>query len=259
QIPQKVDERCFFYCSQTSRGRSEGQLPMCRSICLRKVFPHELMTPTPNNGNDKAKIEGHAGLPLPPEGQPPKRGYFSGVLEEPKETRYWREGWYLWTSRSPWSACDKIDSMQKNLPTQALRRQTREKEEERIYNEWAKRPPGPKPSVDEVSQHLRTELDGSFSSQIGVNFPPIFHWYVSSLIALPPPLLARIEKLLNPTFKVMETVRESFESGAQQELAMRMWEKARSPDPFILARNVCRKVWEKWNEGPPDGDAKSDE
>jgi len=56
----------------------------------------------------------------------------------------------------------------------------------------------------------------------------------------------------------MTTLQRSFESGAQAELAARMWEKAMTPDPFILASTVCRKMWEKWKEGPPDSDTTPD-
>jgi hypothetical protein len=87
------------------------------------------------------------------------------------------------------------------------------------------------------------------------------HRQESTLIKLPPPvtpLLEPIRDLLAPSFKVMTTLQRSFESGSQAELAARMWEKARTPDPFILASTVCRKMWEKWKEGPPDSDTTSD-
>jgi len=67
-----------------------------------------------------------------------------------------------------------------------------------------------------------------------------------------------MHRLLAPTFKAMEILRQSFESGSQRDFALRVWEMARTPKPFILARNVCRKVWEDWKEGPPDSDEKSD-
>jgi hypothetical protein len=63
-----------------------------------------------------------------------------------------------------------------------------------------------------------------------------------------------INKYLDPTWKLLGIVHESVESGHQQELAKRMLEKARTPEPWILVRNVCSKMWKIWNEGPPDDD-----
>jgi len=39
---RQVDQRCFTYCSQTVRGRAQQQEPRCRSLCIRKVFRHEV-------------------------------------------------------------------------------------------------------------------------------------------------------------------------------------------------------------------------
>lgn len=39
---RQVDQRCFTYCSQTVRGRAQQQEPWCRSVCIRKVFRHEV-------------------------------------------------------------------------------------------------------------------------------------------------------------------------------------------------------------------------
>lgn len=83
----KVDERCFTWCSQTVRGRSEGQDPWCRSICIRRVFEHEVRQLTSHfshdaahhsrfassssssNANEKSKKGPELKYPLPPEGQ----------------------------------------------------------------------------------------------------------------------------------------------------------------------------------------------
>lgn len=37
----KIDERCFFYCTQSVEGRFRSKRPVCYTLCWRRAFPHE--------------------------------------------------------------------------------------------------------------------------------------------------------------------------------------------------------------------------
>ncbi|KAI1784335.1 hypothetical protein LXA43DRAFT_224708 [Ganoderma leucocontextum] len=81
----QVDERCFTYCSQSITGRIHGNDPWCRTICLRRVFSHEVsrvlshhrtQTVTHLPGRKQPLVETKDEVetqpinhPLPPEGQ----------------------------------------------------------------------------------------------------------------------------------------------------------------------------------------------
>ncbi|KAG1781884.1 hypothetical protein EV702DRAFT_1177022 [Suillus placidus] len=237
----QTDERCFSYCSQTTRGRTEGREPTCRSVCFRRVFAHEVRTAIAHDDalQEKAARKDN-GFPLPPEGQPNVDS-----LSSPKsdDIRYWEEGWYLWTSRSRWATQERLDLMMWDLDHQDHWQRHKDEVQKQWDDYWA--------------EHQR---------QSGEQFHARGHaissrWANSTLVKLPPPLtplLEPIHDLLSPSFKVLTTLQRSFESGAHAELAVRMWEKARTPDPFVLASTVCRKMWEKWKEGPPDSDTTSD-
>ncbi|KAF9243116.1 hypothetical protein BU15DRAFT_43166, partial [Melanogaster broomeanus] len=116
KVPNNIDERCFTYCSQTSRGRAERREPNCHTICLRKVYPHELTNFLLNGRTGKQT----ARFPLPPEGQPisgPRRDDLDSPATH-DDIRYWEEGWYLWTSRSRWAGQEQIDLMSYSLAAQ---------------------------------------------------------------------------------------------------------------------------------------------
>ena len=80
----------------------------------------------------------------------------------------------------------------------------------------------------------------------------------SILLPVPPPipsLWEQIDNLLAPTHKVLALTQETIQSGDQLKFANRIWEKALTPEPFVLARNVCTRMWDKWRKGPPDDTA----
>ena len=136
----KVDERCFTYCSQSIGGRINGAEPWCRTVCLRKVFEHEMkrhyMSYDPNDVDSVKTVD--MKYPLPPEGQKPLRFFpwvsvanhpprqnSDGTISQPQEysssnqpTRYWEEGWYMWMSKSRWGAQEKLDLMLQDLEAQ---------------------------------------------------------------------------------------------------------------------------------------------
>lgn len=75
---------------------------------------------------------------------------------------------------------------------------------------------------------------------------------------MPPPipsLREQIDNLLAPTHKVLALTQETIQSGDQLKFAHRIWEKALTLEPFVLARNVCTRMWDKWRKGPPDDTA----
>lgn len=137
----RVDERCFTYCSQSVGGRINGAEPWCRTICLRKVFEHEMkrhyMSYDPSD-TDGVKVVDMK-YPLPPEGQKSLRFFpWVSIADHPphsnndgtannqvqdlgssnRPTRYWEEGWYMWMSKSRWGAQEKLDLMLQDLEAQ---------------------------------------------------------------------------------------------------------------------------------------------
>lgn len=139
----RTDERCFTYCSQSASGRTQRQEPWCRSICIRRVFAHEVrksllnaehtMDNLVNKPHPKQAIRATptpetVKYPLPPEGQRADEVYegfgqsdggerYEQKIRE-KDAKYWEEGWYIWYSKSRWAAQEKVDLMMHDLPTQ---------------------------------------------------------------------------------------------------------------------------------------------
>jgi len=64
-----------------------------------------------------------------------------------------------------------------------------------------------------------------------------------------PPINKYLNTLLAPTHKVLVLTTESVTSGNQKKLAEKIWEKAGTNEPFILAQNVCKMMWKMWKEG----------
>jgi hypothetical protein len=63
-------------------------------------------------------------------------------------------------------------------------------------------------------------------------------------LSTPAPELRRIiSKYLAPTSIVLTTLHESFASGDQVKFANRMRESIEEGAPWVLARNVGRKIW----------------
>jgi hypothetical protein len=90
------------------------------------------------------------------------------------------------------------------------------------------------------------DLCRSFSSQ-------------SLLVKVHPPVVftsfhERIQKLLQPTQQVLGILHESLASGEQQKFALRLWEKACSGDPLLLASRTCSHAYQRWKDKdqPPD-------
>ncbi|CAL1711281.1 unnamed protein product [Somion occarium] len=276
----KVDERCFTYCSQTIGGRINQTEPWCRTVCVRRVFDHEVKRTIATFDEDHAEIKTvDAKYPLPPEGQKALR-FFPWVHEDPNESheegshargpgraygpkkdlRFWQEGWYLWMSKSRWGAQERLDLMMQDLEHQAEWQQYKDK----VISDWASyerkqqsqaqsqldRPPPMAGEAFTAHDPLHTATHTHQHDDSSLPPPPPFPDYVSQslLIHLPPPIEPPFEKVLGPTGRVLAKTWESIENGQQRQLFTRIVEKAFTQEPLILAQNVCRKVWEMWTQ-----------
>jgi hypothetical protein len=139
---QQTDEWCLTYCSQTVSGRIRNREPYCRSLCVRKVFPHEIRNILAFKAHKKLDSTGKATYPLPAEGQPanlprifggkrpedPEDPHANARPKEPSKT--WDEGWYLWTGKGRMAAHQKLESMSLDFERQqrvvAMRAKRRE-------------------------------------------------------------------------------------------------------------------------------------
>ncbi|KAH7906809.1 hypothetical protein BJ138DRAFT_1071245 [Hygrophoropsis aurantiaca] len=231
----RIDEHCLTYCVQTVNGRLQNQEPSCRSLCIRRIFAHEVKkTLAAHDQSQKSKS-----FPLPTEGQDIKN------LHNTEDIRHWEEGWYLWTSWSVAAAQEKMELMKRDLARQD-RWQRRRQKTEQEWDEYWKVHGNPPPAISPANVFPKRHMyihPWQASSLIKLNLLPSLDPYIDSM-----------RNLLTPTFNVMATVRQSYESGAHDELARRLWEKAWSPDPFILASTVCKRMWGLWRKGPPDDD-----
>ncbi|KAG6381909.1 hypothetical protein JVT61DRAFT_528 [Boletus reticuloceps] len=83
--------------------------PKTYSICLRKVYPHEVTDYLLGKGWRTRQTND---IPLPPEGQPMQERYpddsESSTKPDEDETRYWERGWYIWTTSSNKNALEKL-------------------------------------------------------------------------------------------------------------------------------------------------------
>jgi len=263
------DEWCMTYCSQSVTGRTHGKEPYCRSLCVRKVFPHEVRNVIAFKQHKQVDQSGKATYRLPTEGQPANLPRILGgnppedtddLNHKSHNSKNWDEGLYIWTGQGPMAAHQKIDSMSSDFEQQRRVVEMRERRREvwqdyqdslRQKNDADKEdvrtwvpnvPPRPLPDTRCVSPAL---LDKSqvlnlrcCSSQ-------------SLLVSLSPSSLSfwnRINKLLTPSVHVLGILRDSFKSGEQRQFAQRVWEMARSNEPFVLAHRALNKSYELWKE-----------
>jgi hypothetical protein len=146
----KVDEWCFTFATQTVSGRIHERESNCRTLCIRKVFPHEVRNIISFKRHSKVDEEGKAVYPLPAEGQPVNLPRLLGgkVPEEtddgeqlhpsparPSETKNWQEGWYLWTSGSRKAALERLQLMSFDLEKQERYQQHQEQRQE-LWEEY---------------------------------------------------------------------------------------------------------------------------
>lgn len=110
------------------RGRLQDQDPNCRSICIRKVFPHEVRNIISFKSHRNVGADGKAKYPLPEEGQAVNLPRYLGgrPIDDsdtskplaPAAVKHWDEGYYLWVSKGRWAAFEKTASMKLSLEKQ---------------------------------------------------------------------------------------------------------------------------------------------
>lgn len=336
----KTDERCFTYCSQSVRGRAQGQEPWCRSVCIRKVFPHEVrkvmrVVESMPQGAVEKEIEVDTKVPLPPEGQrlpgwltgkrragddeagdanemddiddfdpSTSKGWKSIVNDvqreeqaihssskaQETETEVWKAGWYVWLTRNKWAAQEKMDGMMTDLERQAewarMKRDVNQEWEraqqmaaaaavsgdghhshEDDRERFESQPEAlPEPSSQGHGNIVPSATNVTFISEESLpTLPnPPFPDTTSSTLLVPvppplPPINTYLANLLAPTNKVLKLTHDSLTSGNQQKFAGMLWEKAKSDQPFLLARNVARKMWRVWSSEEDDGEGRRNE
>ncbi|KAH9917552.1 uncharacterized protein B0H18DRAFT_1034179 [Fomitopsis serialis] len=255
----KVDERCFTYCSQSVRGRLEQREPWCRTFCLRRVFAHEVQRAIAAHEGKSAPAP--ARYPLPPEGQRvPSLLYIligetqegqQGHARQHDDVRYWEEGYYVWLSKSRWATQEKLDLMMHNIERQAQwdkYKQDRTDAWQQQQQEQARGGQQPKEDAQVDKSRALVSARRPFPDMSGQ----------SILLPMPPPFASiweQIDRLLAPSNKLLTLTHETLHSGDQLKFAGRIVEKAQTAEPFVLARNVCTRMWDKWKKGPPDDTA----
>ncbi|KIL68814.1 hypothetical protein M378DRAFT_34848, partial [Amanita muscaria Koide BX008] len=253
----KIDEWCFTYCSQSINGRVHGKEPLCRTLCIRKVFPHEVRNILSFKHHRSIDTDGKARYPLPSEGQPENVPKLLGgkqgddpdekphQLRKPENTKYWDEGWYVWTGKGRFAMQEKTETMVLDLEQQQRMEALKEQKRQEAATEKNK-------------QANDQQLEGLRRKNWGYVIPRNPSSDVSSdslLVPLPPdfpPFWERINKLLAPSTRVLGIFRDSIVSGEQKKFAVRVWEKAWTDEPFILASRTFTRAYERWKENEDD-------
>jgi hypothetical protein len=58
----------------------------------------------------------------------------------------------------------------------------------------------------------------------------------------------KLYKLLAPSYQVLNILHDSITSGEHKEFALRVWEKANSEEPFVLAKRTISHSYEQWKK-----------
>jgi hypothetical protein len=132
-----TSERCITYCSQSHFGRAHGNEPKCYTLCLRRIFNHEVNRVLTNveYGPTIKSPTVSADIPLPQEANTTLGQYISDSpgTEVPggptshattpghpeNSQRHWQEGYYVWLSRSRQAASEHMSHMKRDLFRQA--------------------------------------------------------------------------------------------------------------------------------------------
>ncbi|TFK44862.1 hypothetical protein BDQ12DRAFT_702199 [Crucibulum laeve] len=260
----KTDEWCLTYCSQSVAGRINAKAPSCRSICVRKVFPHEVRNIVAFKRHTNLGPDGKARYPLPAEGQSQNLPRYLGgkPSEDPNanspstatvrspsssaDAKCWDEGWYLWTSNSSMGVHEKLENMGYDLARQQKHTTVHEyrKEVWQDYQDLLKR----KAQGENVASEI-----GEMST-LGSARPPRPYPDASShslLVPLPPdfpPLWEKINKFLAPSVHALTITHDSIKAGEHISFAQRVWEKAWSDEPLKLASRTFSRAYERWKE-----------
>ncbi|GJJ08456.1 hypothetical protein Clacol_002674 [Clathrus columnatus] len=256
----QVDERCFIYCKQTSRGRARIENPECRTICFRKIFGHEVSDGSYDTANDvNATLKPRRPIPLPGEGQHPD-AVSDGEVEENEKTQNWKEGLYIWTAKGGrWITHEKVDTMVLPLTEQAkwmrhkeaLVRMQRETERTGVPSPLRIRKRD-EPEV-EWEQPARFVIPTrAIQDSLLLRITPI-----SSL--LQETIHQRLSFILSPTYKVLEVFQRSILDGTQKRLFHKAIEQATNGSTLTLLRNVWDRhemLWKKIEQENKEDDRK---
>ncbi|KAJ3805059.1 hypothetical protein F5876DRAFT_52445 [Lentinula aff. lateritia] len=283
----KRDEWCLTYCTQSITGRIHAAQPSCTTICIRKVFEHEVRNVTGFKRHDMI-VRKMAVYPLPAEGQPENVPRVLGGAESLKshplssitsssssptltpttttstptvKTRSWSPGYYLFTSTTIYGTFEHLASMSRDLPRQVARQKMMEsmKREWVEYQEWAERI-----QRGEVEGGFRTQreenavTDGQteiqseeaseiISSTLLVPIPP------ASISQLSSHILTPISKFLKPSGRALELLENDLQGGIFQQFASRVYTKAQTDEPAKLARRSWERLLEAWKGDGGDG------
>ncbi|KAK1232162.1 hypothetical protein PQX77_004710 [Marasmius sp. AFHP31] len=276
-VSPKTDEWCITYCTQSVGGRVHRKPPSCRSVCIRKVFPHEVRNIITFKQHQEIGPDGKAKYPLPVEGQPANIPRLLGgrppVVEQededdedydprrkpaPPEVKYWDEGWYFWSTSAFNSTLNKFLSM--SMDFENAQRQEQKREQARMrwieYHQFVERNAGLKDTG-----LLNRPPEGEDSKWYGLKVPPSPVPPVDAdrtiLLPLSPDTFTvwdRINKLLDPTRTALALTRDSITSGEQKRFALNLWDKALSNEPWVLASRTCSRAYELWKKTGDDDD-----
>ncbi|KIK60281.1 hypothetical protein GYMLUDRAFT_73751 [Collybiopsis luxurians FD-317 M1] len=284
----KTDEWCFTYCTQSVTGRIHSTPPSCSTVCIRKVFPHEVKNILSFKTHSFVDNQGKAKYVLPPEGQSehvPKifggtRGKDvvgdgedradSSSSKSPAnpETRYWDTGYYLFSTSSVFGTVEHYVSMNQDLSKLAStqKRQDRIKREWLEYQDWLERNGGTEgleKMEDELfndGKSLQTDEAKKYWGHRPPRRPGPDSLSSSLLVPLPPSppsllISSQLSSLLAPSKRALELLSTDISEGTYVRFMDRMWEKAGTREPYDLAR----RSWEKWMKAwknSKDGDDK---
>jgi hypothetical protein len=132
RLSPATSERCITYCSQSYFGRAHGKEPKCYTLCLRRIFNHEVnrVLTNVNYGPTIKSPTTSANIPLPAEAKTTLGQYISHTetsdssapsshattSQHPENSqRHWQEGYYVWLSRSRQAASEHMSHMKRDL------------------------------------------------------------------------------------------------------------------------------------------------
>ena len=211
----------------------------------------------------------------------------TSTRQKEEDMEVWKQGWYLWMTKNKWAVQEKMDSMMSDLERQAewvkMKKDVNEEWERARASALAAEaslsdgdddglshgvdathqdplPALPPPPV--VSgQKTPSATSVAFVSEDSLpTLPaPPFPDVASSTLLMPvppplPPIQTYMSNLLAPAGKVLKLTQESVVSGDQRRFAETLWEKARTDQPFVLAKNVAQRVWSVWTSGEGEDD-----
>jgi len=218
-----------------AHDREHGKLPQKLDASVPVNYP------LPPEGQRSSSNDEPTSMSLADAEKHASTGFLSSSSRDDDQVRMWEPGYYLWSTKSRWGAQEHMELMMRDL-----NRQT----------QWMKKKADTNAKAKRMEEGLeQADDDQPVASKRSFHFPDLAD--SSFLVPIPPPHVVigtAIHKYLEPTNKLLGIVRESIQAGHQQELVKRMWEKALTPEPWILVRNVCTKMWKVLNGGPPDDD-----